>query len=104
MWHSLSEWRASQVHQCQGLNKACLCQGASFDGGQALALSSPPHPSTSPVSCEGPESPQAASCRWLFDSSSKVLSAIVDVGETAVITFLGKGWRTVSLLQRCGVG
>lgn len=72
MWCSLREWRAHEAHQCQGLKKACLCQGASYDGGQAPALPSST-PSTGPVlvNAQSPrQHPAAAS-----DSSPQPLPA-----------------------------
>lgn len=80
---------------------------ASSDGGQAPALSPPPHPSTGPVPVKAQRTPSqhptAGSFIPLLSSFQHLLPAS-DVRETALITFLGKGSRTVSWLLWRGVG
>lgn len=65
--------------------------GASLDGGRAAAFSSPLHPSPGPVPCEGPEQHFAAGSLIPLLSSFQQLVLVLDVGETAMITFLGEG-------------
>lgn len=92
MWCSLSEWRANEAHQCQGLSQASLCPGASYDGGQAPALSSST-PNTDRIPVKAQKPPGSILLLPLIPFLSPFLQSlpVSDVGEAAVITFLGKG-------------